>query len=180
MHRKCTTPMRVRSRSPAVHSLVRGTSTLEAVELRSRSMRKTRLQTVSRNFAASKRAAKPMPSLPPAILRRQSSSTALPRVPQSSGARSFRLTPLQHLSKTRKLFAVDTLIFQDVHHKFFVRIAEEAADQVPDLGEGCFLALDHRRVHERTSLFDVLHISLFFGNSDCGQYGVVSQGRGFR
>jgi hypothetical protein len=87
------------------------------------------------------------------------------------------LAPFQHFSQAIQFAGVNTLILENVEHEQFVGIAEEAVYQVTDLGAGCLLAFDQRRVYVGAAIFHVLYVALLFKNTDGGEHRVVGQRR---
>src|SRR5579864_6536689 len=82
---------------------------------------------VTRKTAAAKRATK-LPSI------RESTARRAPKCAMAWIAGVILLfAPFQQRAQTGQLVRVDGLVFENVQHQKFVRVAEETADQVADL-----------------------------------------------
>src|SRR5260370_4903538 len=76
--------------------------------------------------------------------------------------RSFCLAPFQYLAQSLYFLMLKIVTFQNVQNQGFMRVAEEAADQVTDLSTGGFFLPDPRLVYERPAVLKLLHGSRAF------------------
>src|SRR5260370_26894701 len=91
--------------------------------------------------------------------------------------RSFCLAPFQHLAQSLYFLMLKIVTFQNVQNQGLMRVAEEAADQVTDLGTGSFFLPDPRLVYVRPAVLNMLHVTLAFQNTNRGKDGVIGESR---
>src|SRR5260370_30106782 len=98
-----------------------------------------------------------------------------PRPRFADRERSFRLAPFQHLAQSLYFLMLKIVTFQNVQNQGLMRVAEEAADQVTDLGTGGFFLPDSRLVDVLSAVLNVLHVTLAFQNTNRGKHGVIGK-----
>src|SRR5512133_3953047 len=132
-----------------------------AARMRSRSARRTRARSASANSVAEPGAAPPTRTPPTPIRRPARAPSVRSRRARQCVARSW-LSPGDQVFQSPQFFFVEDVVFENVEHQRFMRIAEEPAHQVADLEAGGVALSDRRFINVRAAVLHVLDVSLLF------------------